>query len=66
VRDLAKFITVAFVLGPRFDEQPEHSWAREILAGGWVAPIGEKVDMLCTEAVAHVGAENERAGDGTD
>ena len=45
---------------------PEHPWAREILAGGWAAPIGEKVDMLCTEAVAHAGAENERAGDDTD
>lgn len=48
-RDLARFIDLTFVLGPRFVQGPEHPWARRILEDKRVTPT-EKVDRLCDEA----------------
>ncbi len=53
-RDLARFIDLMFVLGPRFDRDSRYPWARDILADDKLVPT-EKVDRLCAEANSRRG-----------
>lgn len=48
-RDLARFIDLMFLFGPRFDRDSRHPWAGEILADEDLTPT-EKVDRLYAEA----------------
>ncbi len=50
-RDVCKFLNVSMVFGKNFDERPEFSWSRDILADPLlVGP--EKIDRLMKAALA--------------
>ena len=58
-RDMARFIDLMFVLGPRFDRDSRHRWAGDILADKTLTPT-KKVDRLCTEANRRRGRGRRR------
>lgn len=60
--DLLRIVNLMFTLGCGFDEDPDHPWAREVLARADLRPAS-RVDLLVARALAHLQSlERDAAG----
>ena len=60
-RDIVLFIDVAIALGQRFDEQPHHQWALDVLTDEFLTSPTVRVEALHRLTVEYLEREERRA-----